>query len=1073
MDRTSATSASVKKPWGGQLDAGSDALLLSRHDGLWTLGALLKKWTELCLLATLVAVPMMYHFNLGVPVLVSIRDWFAGLQEYWSGAGYFFEDQLSPYIQSSWPVLESKFSAWFVLGMAMILGYAATRVVEGLTGREFIVTPDHVPNETKARAHRWVPMMTIAVFLMYALASLLFWPPTAPLEAQVLSGKALAMKGTGLAAYLATLGGAGFFHSIVSWMQVAFALFFFLIAEDIIRERPFVNKILALMVILGLVNALTVIFQKVGFGPLMAVWPKWAPDETRNNLGAFIGHNTGVSSFLMAPLLIALMWMVSEQPRRRQLFRSLLLFCVLLMVLAMILAQSRAVLPICVVCGGLMVFMLYRRSVLLRKSRLYIWLPVAVAFVVLTQLIPSSYNPLYRRDVTLTKRLGEFRTKRLLTETRLRILVVSLAELVPRSPLVGTGWGTFQYVYPEAQGQYFLHNDRSILAPTDRRSYQAHNDYLQTLIETGIIGVAIGITGLLFLIYGGWRAYQRTLMPHHIAVQAAIFCAMLAYLLHAFVDFPLRIPPLALTLVVLMAIWSAGDRLWNFPVHPLMDEELASKQPEASRSGRMLRFSVTRGGRVVFLCAGVLIAAAMGAALVALLASGMNRFQTAEVLLVRATNYLSQFQANPEQNHQALVHGYNDAFMARRDLWISGPANRTNGIVAFLRATDAYEAADAQAKAGAFELAAKTRAQADAIAQGGIHDLNMALGEEYFNGLYLRRSEIYRILAQNAGDDKRRDYQVHWIEDLVRAVSMNPGDAYAMLNLIQIREQNPRTNFSEIVRYLGTMHHFHPQFFEQNVLSRVMDALSLDENQDALMKMQQIAEAVPNNPDYQVTYAYTLIRNGNVEKARQIVQEQMEGEEGNKTRRDFLQMVRVNIAMEQRDYAEARKLLQGVGASVPPALVKSYQLFLPAETDEQNRDKVRLREELITLGKQDAINYQIAGVAAFANFRNLDEALFWLERRKKAAAPAPPMDLQGRCLLAKTYARLERWEDLKKLLDENNCESPSLYAAHLCRAITSFLQSQYATATGNQAVPAPQAGLSPDAAPDDASLGGM
>ena len=56
-----------------------------------------------------------------------------------------------------------------------------------------------------------------------------------------------------------------------------------------------------------------------------------------------------------------------------------------------------------------------------------------------------------------------------------------------------------------------------------------------------------------------------------------------------------------------------------------------------------------------------------------------------------------------------------------------------------------------------------------------------------------------------------------------------------------------------------------------------------------------------------------------------------------------------------------------------------------------------------------------------------------------------------------------------QMLDENNCESPSLYAAHLCRAITSFLQSQYATATGNQAVPAPQAGLSPDAA----AQGGM
>ncbi|MCC6547906.1 O-antigen ligase family protein [Candidatus Sumerlaeota bacterium] len=1044
MERTQTTSTSIKRPWGGQLDTGHGAPLKPQKDALETLGFFLRKWTELCLLAALVAVPMMYHFNFPAHVLDGMHGWFLELQKaYLSGFITFYDDQVDPYIRSSWPVLESKFSAWFVLGMAMILGYAATRLLEGVTGREFIVAPQHVPHPTKARVHRWVPMVAIAVFLLYSLASLLFWPPTAPLEAQILTGKGLqANTAAGIIGKISTLGGAGFFHSIVAWSQVAFALFFFLIAEDIIRERPFVNKIMAIMVIIGLLNALTVLLQKIEFEPLMAIWPRWSDSDTRNNLGAFIGHNTGVSSFLMAPLMISLMWMVSVQPRRRQLFRGVLLLVVLVMVLAMILTQSRAVLPITAFCCAIMIFMMYRRSVLLRKSRLFVWLPVAIAFVILTQLIPTTYNPLYRRDVTLATRLGEFRTTRLQTETRLRILVVSFAELIPRSPLVGTGWGTFQYVYPPAQGQYFQHNPRSVLAPTDRRSFHAHNEYLQTLIETGILGVAIAITGLVVLIVGGWRSYQRTLMPHHIAMQAAIFAAMLAYLLHAFVDFPLRIPPLTLTLVVLMAIWSAGDRLWNFPVKPLVDEDFSAKPPVTSPSPRLYRFSTTGHGRALFLIVGAVIVIAMGAAFVALQASGMNRLQTAEVLLMRATNELSYYQSDPERNHVALVGGFNDAFMARRDLWISGPANRMNGTVSYLRAASAYEVADEQAKAGAFELAAKTRAQANVIARGGINDLNMALSEEYFNGLYLRRSELYRILAQNADDDKRREYQNRWLEDLVRAVNMNPGDALSMFNLIQLREQNPRANNAEIVRYLGTLHHFHKPFFDSTVVSRVMDALSLDENQDALTKMQQITEAVPDDPDYQATYAYVLVRNGNIDAARLVTQQQAGTSDSNKSRRDLLQMVRVNVAMAQNDFGEARKLLQAVSSGVPSAAVKAYLLFLPAETDEQNRDKVRLREELIALGKQDPINYQIVGATAYSNFRNMEEAADWLERRRNAPAPAPPMDLQGRCLLAKTYARLQRWDDLRKMLSQNDCESPSVYASHLCRAITAFLQSQ-------------------------------
>jgi hypothetical protein len=85
--------------------------------------------------------------------------------------------------------------------------------------------------------------------------------------------------------------------------------------------------------------------------------------------------------------------------------------------------KAGAVLPILVVCVAVMVVLMARRSAILPKSRLYIWFPVALFFALLTQVIPSSFNPLYRRDVTLVNRLDDFSVSRLLTETRLRILV--------------------------------------------------------------------------------------------------------------------------------------------------------------------------------------------------------------------------------------------------------------------------------------------------------------------------------------------------------------------------------------------------------------------------------------------------------------------------------------------------------------------------------------------------------------------------------------------------------------------------------------------------------------------------
>ncbi len=1048
MEKLNSSSTTVRKPWGGLLEATRDyGRPAEAADAISGLGLLLRKFTELSLLATLIAVPLMYHFSLPAETFAGIQEWFGGFEAHRAAALYFFEEQLSPYISGTMPVLESKFTAWFALGILMMAGYASLKIVEGLSGRQFLAESGAVPESSKSKPHRLIPLVAITLFLIYALASFLFWPPQAPPEAQAVGGRATAA--AGLLGSVSQLGGAGFMASVVSWLQILFALFFFLVCEDLVRDRHFVNKILGIIVLVGLANAMVVVLQKTEFGPLMKVWIRWGPGEFRNNLGAFIGHNTGVSSYLMAPLLISLMWMLSVQPRKRQGFRVLLLAGTLLMCLALLLAQSRAVLPILVVCVAVMVVLMARRSAILPKSRLYIWFPVALFFALLTQVIPSSFNPLYRRDVTLVNRLDDFSVSRLLTETRLRILVVSMAELIPKSPMVGYGWGSFQYVYPNAQGDFFQHNPRSILAPTEKRSFHAHNEYLQTLIETGLVGLILCAAGLGFLIHGGWKVMQRTLMPHHIAAQAAIFSAILAYLLHCLVDLPMRVPPLALMLIVLMAVWSAGDRLWLFPTRaPRPEEEVRVEEESRVPDSRLYRFSLSTAGRVLVTGVGIVVAAGLATGVVMLCGTALNRFQTTAVLINRGGALLAQHYGTPGGCPRCLEVGWNDAYMARRTLWISGPANRLNGQAQYLRAMDAYDRADELASQGQMELAAKTRAFAETLAMAGISDLNMALSEERFHTIYRIRSSLNKLIADNAPEPRRRDFESRFLEDLYRAVSLNPGDSDAIFVLIQTLERDQRANFSEIVRYLGVLHHFHGAFFQQHVFGRVADALAYDESPDALGKMKMIIEAVPDDADYLATYARTLLANGQVEESRQLIHD-LEGlQDASKGRSEFLAMLDVGVSIEQKEYAEARKQLVALGNSetIPSSLIKSYLLFLPADTDEQLKEKPLLRDEIEALGKQNPIHYQIAGVTALTVFHDWNQAAYWLSLRKKAPAPAPEMDLQGQVLLAKAYARLERWDDLQRQLEEITCNGKTAYSRRLCGLITRGLKAQFAKA---------------------------
>jgi O-antigen ligase len=119
-------------------------------------------------------------------------------------------------------------------------------------------------------------------------------------------------------------------------------------------------------------------------------------------------------------------------------------------------------------------------------------------------------------------------------------------------PFLGTGYGTFEYVEllyrtdPSQKGWVIEH---------------AHNDYLEALVEGGVVRLLLSVAAILFVYRLGWRALRRYRGQ---AAEGLVLGALLGFttvVVHSFVDFGLHIPAVAaLAAVVAAHVAALGEK---------------------------------------------------------------------------------------------------------------------------------------------------------------------------------------------------------------------------------------------------------------------------------------------------------------------------------------------------------------------------------------------------------------------------------------------------------------------------------------------------------------------------------
>ncbi|MFC1668649.1 O-antigen ligase family protein [Chlamydiota bacterium] len=124
-------------------------------------------------------------------------------------------------------------------------------------------------------------------------------------------------------------------------------------------------------------------------------------------------------------------------------------------------------------------------------------------------------------------------------------------EIVRNFPLLGTGAGTYPYIFRLFQ----TITDYKFL-PT-----HAHNDFLEILSDYGIIGFLVITVGFLLFFIKQIKLLKKRRNPAVKRLGAALFAACIAVLIHSFFDFGLRIPANAYLFFVILGLFYRVVRL--------------------------------------------------------------------------------------------------------------------------------------------------------------------------------------------------------------------------------------------------------------------------------------------------------------------------------------------------------------------------------------------------------------------------------------------------------------------------------------------------------------------------------
>lgn len=333
------------------------------------------------------------------------------------------------------------------------------------------------------------------------------------------------------------------------FLNVAYALVCFLLTQ-VLNRTTHLRRLVLAFAIYGSCVAVFAVLQ--GLSSSTKIYWLRTPHFGGWIYGPYVNHNhyAGLMEML-TPIPLVFAFSRYAHGRRKWLAASAAAF----MGASIFLSGSRGGMAALAVEMSLFIWFLFRERTMNRVVLL-----LGVFFLV--GLISIAYiggSKVSSRLLTV----AEYKPHDLSTDTRIRIARDSLTMFRQR-PLAGWGLGTFAEVYPQFRSFY-----------TDWFINAAHDDYLQILTETGILGFSIMLWLLLAAIRPALRKTKNWPSDINGMLALAALLGISGILVHSTVDFNLQIPANAMLFYVLCTVAALDPRFRNLRrEHRIPEKEL-------------------------------------------------------------------------------------------------------------------------------------------------------------------------------------------------------------------------------------------------------------------------------------------------------------------------------------------------------------------------------------------------------------------------------------------------------------------------------------------------------------------
>ncbi len=272
--------------------------------------------------------------------------------------------------------------------------------------------------------------------------------------------------------------------------------------------------------------------------------------------GSFVNrHNFAALIEMLICLPLGLLFVGAVARDKKLLY----VVAVALMGAALLLSGSRGGL-VALIAQIIVLIILTARS----KGRKNLVLKVAMSVLLAVAAIGGA---LFVGGETSLTRIADSASSQDVTSNRTQIWGQTLKVIAHHLPL-GAGLGAY--------GQAFTQFDTTSGL---ERVEQAHNDYLQMLVDAGLIGLVIGGLFLYWFFREGTRNI-RTANTFRRGVAVGAFAGCIAILVHSIFDFVLHITAISVMFLTLMAIMVASGRKYDDDIEEF--EELPRKRSRSA-----------------------------------------------------------------------------------------------------------------------------------------------------------------------------------------------------------------------------------------------------------------------------------------------------------------------------------------------------------------------------------------------------------------------------------------------------------------------------------------------------------